>query len=58
MRLTFSEIGLAPSTIAPIAYQTETCAETLICCDEWPMPHQTSLYISGSMLLIRPMDHR
>ena len=49
MRLTFSEIGLAPSTIAPIAYHTATCAETLICCEEWPMPHHTSLYISGSM---------
>jgi len=34
VRLTFSEIGFAPSTIAPIAYQTATCAETLICWDE------------------------
>ena len=33
-RLTFSEIGFAPSTIAPMAYHTATCAETLICCEE------------------------
>ena len=58
MRLTFSEIGLAPSTMAPMAYQTATCAETLICCEECPMPHQTSLYISGSTPLMMPTDHR
>ncbi len=48
-RLTFSDSGLAPSTMAAIAYQTATWAATLICCEEWPMPHQISLYISGSI---------
>ena len=44
MRLTFSDSGLAPKTIAAIAYQTATRARlTLICCDEWPMPHQIVL---------------
>ena len=47
MRLTFSDSGLAPSTIAAIAYQTATWAETLICCDECPMPHHTTLYMTG-----------
>ena len=42
--------------MAMIAYQIATCADTLICCDECPMAHQTSLYISGSMWLTRPMD--
>ncbi len=37
---TRSDIGLAPNTIAAIAYQTATCAATLICCDEWPNAHQ------------------
>ncbi len=57
MRLTFSESGLAPNTIAAIAYQTATCADTLICCDECPMPHQIVLYTSGSMWLTNPSDH-
>src|SRR5690606_40330944 len=56
VRLTFSERGLAPTTMAPIAYQIETWAETLICWLEWPMPHQTTLYISVSMLVISPRD--
>jgi len=34
VRLTFSEIGFAPSTMAAIAYHIATWAETLICCDE------------------------
>ena len=55
--LTFSEIGFAPSTIAAMAYQTATCAETFICCDECPMAHHTALYINGSILLTIPSDH-
>ena len=49
VRLTFSDNGLAPTTRAAIAYQIATWAETLICWDECPMPHQTNLYIKGSM---------
>ena len=49
MRLTFSDMGFAPNTIAPTAYQTAMCAATLICCDECPMPHQITRYMSGSM---------
>src|SRR5262245_15595072 len=55
--LTFSLIGFAPNTIAATAYQTATCAETLICCDEWPNAHQTCRYISESMCPTRPIDH-
>ena len=47
VRLTFSLSGLAPSSSAAIRYQSETCAETLICCDECPIAHHTTLYISG-----------
>ncbi len=43
MRLTFSDSGLAPKVIAAMAYQIATCADTLICCDEWPMAHQMVL---------------
>ena len=49
VRLTFSDSGLTPSVSAAIAYQTATWAATLICWDECPMPHQTSLYIKGSI---------
>ena len=57
-RLTFSDSGLAPTVSAAIRYQMATCADTLICCDEWPRPHHTTLYIKESMLAIRPIDHR
>jgi len=50
MRLTFSDIGLAPKTMAAIAYHTATCAETLICCEGCPSPHQITRYRSASML--------
>ncbi len=43
MRLTFSDSGLAPSTMAAMQYQTATWADTLICCEECPMAHQTTL---------------
>ncbi|MNC87490.1 hypothetical protein D3C83_32190 [compost metagenome] len=58
MRLTFSDIGLAPNTIAAIAYQTATCALTLTCCEEWPKAHQMVLYMSESMYSTRPTDQR
>src|SRR5262245_15167050 len=57
VRLTFSLSGLAPSSSAAVRYQIETCAETLICCDEWPIAHHTTLYINGSMSEINPSDH-
>src|SRR5512132_4287411 len=57
VRLTFSFKGLAPTKSAAVRYQSETCAETLICCEEWPIAHHTTLYIKGSMSLIRPSDH-
>ena len=57
VRLTFSRHRLGADQMAAIRYQIETCAETLICCEEWPIAHQTILYISGSMSLIRPSDH-
>ena len=57
VRLTFSLSGLAPTSSAAIRYQSDTCAETLICCEEWPIAHHTTLYISGSMSEIRPSDH-
>src|SRR5262249_44569268 len=56
-RLTFSLSGLAPTRSAAVRYQSETCADTLICCDECPIAHQTTLYIRGSMSEIRPSDH-
>src|SRR5690606_14394152 len=56
VRLTFSDSVRAPSTMAPIAYHTATWADTLICCDEWPIAHHTALYISESMLLTSPSD--
>ncbi len=58
MRLTFSDMGLAPNTMAAIAYQTETCAATLICCEECPNAHHTVLYMSESMCSISPTDQR
>ena len=58
VRLTFSDSGFAPTSRAAIRYQMATCAETLICWEEWPIPHHTTLYISGSMWSIRPIDHR
>src|SRR5690349_7043428 len=57
VRLTFSLSGFAPSNKAAIRYQIETCAETLICCDECPIAHHTTLYIKGSMSEIRLSDH-
>ncbi|MBA7689668.1 hypothetical protein ES703_98176 [subsurface metagenome] len=57
VRLTFSLSGLAPTSSAAVRYQSETCAETLICCEEWPIPHQTTLYIRGSMSEMKPSDH-
>jgi hypothetical protein len=57
VRLTFSLSGLAPTSSAAIRYQIDTCAETLICCDECPIAHQMTRYISGSMSAIRPSDH-
>src|SRR5262245_33430899 len=57
VRLTFSLSGLAPSSSAPIMYQMATWAETLICCDEWPIAHHTTLYNNGSMSEMRPSDH-
>src|SRR5581483_3877537 len=57
-RLTRSDIGFAPNTIAAIRYHTATCAATLICCDECPNAHQTMRYITGSTLLIKPTDQR
>ena len=57
VRLTFSLNGLAPTRSAAVRYQSDTCAETLICCEEWPIAHHTTLYISGSMSEIRPSDH-
>ncbi len=57
VRLTFSESGLAPTSSAAIMYQIATWAETLICCEEWPMPHHTTLYISESISVISPSDH-
>src|SRR5262245_13732917 len=56
VRLTFSLSGLAPTINAAIKYQMATCAETLICWEEWPIAHQTTLYMSGSMSEIRPSD--
>src|SRR5215510_16524361 len=38
-------------------YQMATWAETLICCDEWPIAHHTTLYSNGSMSEMRPSDH-
>ena len=38
-------------------YQMATIAATLICCDEWPSPHQTTRYTSGSTF-ITPSDQR
>ena len=38
-----SDSGFAPNTSAAIAYQTDRCAATLICCEECPMPHQIVL---------------
>jgi len=58
VRDTFSDIGLAPNTIAAIAYHTDTCAATLICCELWPKAHHTVRYISESMWSIRPSDQR
>ena len=58
MRDTFSDIGLAPNTTPAIAYQTETWAATLICCELWPNAHQTVRYISESMWPTSPSDHR
>jgi hypothetical protein len=58
VRLTFSDIGFAPNTMAAMAYQTDTCAATLICCDEWPKAHQIVRYMSGSIWWMYPMDHR
>src|SRR5215475_15413720 len=57
VRLTFSLRGFAPTRSAAIRYQMATCAETLICCEECPIAHHTTLYISGSMFEIRPSDH-
>jgi len=42
VRLTFSDNGLAPKTIAAMAYQTDTWAATFICWEECPSAHQTS----------------
>src|SRR5215510_3212520 len=38
-------------------YQMATWAETLICCEEWPIAHHTTLYSNGSMSEMRPSDH-
>src|SRR5215471_2576500 len=57
VRLTFSLSGFAPTSSAAIRYHSETCAETLICCEEWPIAHHTTLYIRGSMSEIKPSDH-
>src|SRR5262245_41285704 len=57
VRLTFSLSGLAPSSSAAIKYQIDTWAETLICCEEWPIAHHTTLYINGSMSEMSPSDH-
>src|SRR5688572_32414849 len=58
VRLTFSDSGLAPNTIAATAYHTATCALTLTCCEEWPKAHQMVLYMSESMYSTSPTDHR
>ena len=42
MRLIFSFSTTAPMVSAPSMYQMDTMAATLICCDEWPSPHQIS----------------
>src|SRR5690242_3267520 len=57
VRLTFSLNGLAPTRSAAIRYQSETCADTLICWEECPIAHHTTLYIRGSMSEMRPSDH-
>jgi hypothetical protein len=35
-----------------MAYQTDTWAATLICCEECPSAHQTSRYMAASMLFM------
>ncbi len=44
--------------MAAMAYQIDTWAATLICCDEWPNAHHTVRYMSESTWLISPSDHR
>ena len=57
MRETFSDIGFAPNTMAAIAYQMAICADTFICCDEWPKPHQIRRYANASISAIKPRLH-
>ena len=47
-----------PKTMAAIAYHTDTCAATLICCEECPNAHHTVRYMRESMCATRPTDQR